>query len=182
MSPPRAGGKAKPKSNLASPSGAATHAVNKDDSNIDDDKTAEDRAEEKKKMDVMRKFYRNRHSSFLQALVAQKAKKEQDEQAVREAAEKKKQKITQKVLGDGSRIRSKVFEPTAALKDDHEEQVPASIALLQNLNATAKSTNVRSSSKQPRTIKRGNSVSSLSQAANAYNDTSTNVSSGLKRQ
>ena len=47
--------------------------MNKDDSHIDDDKTAEDRAEEKKKMDVMRKFYRNRHSSFLQALVAQKA-------------------------------------------------------------------------------------------------------------
>jgi len=89
------------------------------------------------------------------------------------------------VLGDGSRIRSKVFEPTAtALKDgtaDHEEQVPASIALLQNLNATAKSTKVRSSSKQPRTIKRGNSVSSLSHAEKAYNDTSTNVSSGQKR-
>jgi len=79
-SPPRASGKAKPRSNLASPSGAASHAITKDDSNIvDDDKTMEERAEEKKKMDVMRKFYRNRHSSFLQALVAQKAKKEQDE-------------------------------------------------------------------------------------------------------
>ena len=87
MSPPRVSGKAKPKSNLASPSGTA---MNKDESNIDDDKTAEDRAEEKKKMDVMRKFYRNRHSSFLQALVAQKAQKVQEEQAVKEAAEKKK--------------------------------------------------------------------------------------------
>ena len=34
----------------------------------DDDKTAEEKAEEKKKIDMMRKFYRNRHSSFLQAL------------------------------------------------------------------------------------------------------------------
>ncbi len=42
----------------------------------------------------MRKFYRNRHSSFLQALVEQKAKKEQETKAVKEAAEKKKQKVT----------------------------------------------------------------------------------------
>ncbi len=58
---------------LASPS-----AANKDntEANGEDDKTAEERAEEKKKIDMMRKFYRNRHSSFLQALVEQKAKKE----------------------------------------------------------------------------------------------------------
>ncbi len=136
-------------------------------------------------MDMMRKFYRNRHTSFLQALVEQKTKKEQEDKAVKEAAEKKKQKITQKVLGDGSRIRSKLFEPTAASKDEGEESgasVPATIAFLQNLNSTTKSTIVRSSSKQPRGLKRGNSVSSLSQAEKAYNDgTSTNVSSGQKR-
>ena len=51
---------------------------------VEDEKTSEEKAEEKKKMDMMRKFYRNRHSSFLQALAEQKAKKEQDEKAVRE--------------------------------------------------------------------------------------------------
>lgn len=39
---------------------------------MDDDKTSEEKREEKKKVDVMRKFYRNRHSSFLQALAEQK--------------------------------------------------------------------------------------------------------------
>ena len=42
----------------------------------DADKTEEEKVEEKKKFDMMRKFYRNRHTSFLQALAEQKAKKE----------------------------------------------------------------------------------------------------------
>ena len=42
----------------------------------DVENTEEDKAEEKKKFDMMRKFYRNRHTSFLQALAEQKAKKE----------------------------------------------------------------------------------------------------------
>lgn len=102
---------------------------------------------------------------------------------MKEAAEKKKQKVTQKVLGDGSRIRSKLFEPAANREETEDTpHVPAPIAFLQNLNSTTKSTIVRSSSKQPRALKRGNSVSSLSQAEKAYNDgTSTNVSSGQKR-
>ena len=41
-------------------------------------------------MDMMRKFYRSRHSSFLQALKDQKAKKEEDEKALHEKQEKKK--------------------------------------------------------------------------------------------
>ena len=44
--------------------------------NPDDEKTEEERADEKKKFDMMRKFYRNRHHTFLKALVEQKAKKE----------------------------------------------------------------------------------------------------------
>ncbi len=48
-------------------------------SNIEEEKTAEEKAEEKKKMDMMRKFYRNRHSSFLQALAQEKAQKEKEE-------------------------------------------------------------------------------------------------------
>jgi len=76
----------------------------------EEDKNADEKAEEKKKMDMMRKFYRNRHSSFLQALAEQKAKKELEEKAVKDKAEKKKLKATQKVLGDGSRIKSKLFD------------------------------------------------------------------------
>ena len=55
---------------------------------------------------------------------------------------------------------------------------------VKDFNATSKSTAsaiTRSQSKQTRTIKRGNSISSLSAAEKAYNDTSTNVSSGQKR-
>ena len=44
--------------------------------NNDVENTEEEKAEEKKKFDMMRKFYRNRHTSFLQALAEQKAKKE----------------------------------------------------------------------------------------------------------
>ena len=32
---------------------------------LQEEKTAEERAEEKKKMDMMKQFYRNRHASFL---------------------------------------------------------------------------------------------------------------------
>ena len=70
-------------------------------------------------MDMMRKFYRNRHSSFLQALAEQKAKKEQEEKAVREKEEKRKKQVTQKVLGDISQVRSKLFE--AQNKDEAED-------------------------------------------------------------
>ena len=44
--------------------------------NNDVENAEEEKAEEKKKFDMMRKFYRNRHTSFLQALAEQKAKKE----------------------------------------------------------------------------------------------------------
>ena len=39
-------------------------------------------------MEVMRKFYRNRHTSFLQALSENKNKKEKEEKALREAEER----------------------------------------------------------------------------------------------
>jgi len=72
-------------------------------------------------MDMMRKFYRNRYNSFLQALAEQKSKKEQEEKAIKEAAEKKKQKVTQKVLGDVSRVRSKLFDSQARTNEEMEE-------------------------------------------------------------
>ena len=53
---------------MASPR-ATQQAATKAAVNVDDDKTEEEKAEEKSKLDMMRKFYRNRHSSFLQALV-----------------------------------------------------------------------------------------------------------------
>lgn len=106
----------------------------------EEEKNAEEKAEEKKKMDMMRKFYRNRYSSFLQALTEQKAKKEAEEKAVREAAEKKKLKVAQKVLGDGSRIRSKLFEQPGAAKDEVEVQIPANLSNVKDLSATSKST------------------------------------------
>ena len=53
---------------------------------------------------MMRKFYRGRHASFLQALQQQKAKKEEEEKAKRDAEQKKKEKLKQKVIGDGSQI------------------------------------------------------------------------------
>ena len=59
----------------------------------------------------MRKFYRNRHTSFLQALSENKNKKEKEEKALREAEERLRLQVKQAVLGDGSRIRSKVFDP-----------------------------------------------------------------------
>ena len=43
---------------------------------------------------MMRKFYRNRYNSFLQGLAEQKAKKEKEEQAIKEKEEKRKAKIT----------------------------------------------------------------------------------------
>ena len=49
---------------MASPSSTQYNITN-NAVNEDDGKTEEERAEEKKKLDMMRKFYRNRHSSFL---------------------------------------------------------------------------------------------------------------------
>ena len=94
-------------------------------------------------MDMMRKFYRNRHTSFLQALVAQKAKKEQDEKAIKDKEEKRKQKVTQKVIGDGSRIKPKLYDPRAPIEEpDLFVPVPPVLAALNKnqLGSTSKST------------------------------------------
>ena len=63
---------------VKSPTSQVEAAVAADNSveNIEEEK------EEKKKFDMMRKFYRNRHTSFLQALAEQKAKKEQEDKAI----------------------------------------------------------------------------------------------------
>ena len=70
--PPRDGSQKPAHKNLGvtSPTTLARHSnnVNIQKQLIEDEKTDEEKAEEKKKVDMMRKFYRNRHSSFLQAL------------------------------------------------------------------------------------------------------------------
>lgn len=83
-------------------------------------KTPEEKAEEKKKMDLMRKFYRNRQSSLLQGLAQQKLKKEEADKAFKEAEEKKKLKVTQQVLGDVSRVRSKIFDSNKQTIEDDD--------------------------------------------------------------
>ena len=71
-SPPPRDGSQKPAfkgHGVTSPTTARhANAVNGQKLLIEDEKTDEEKAEEKKKVDMMRKFYRNRHSSFLQAL------------------------------------------------------------------------------------------------------------------
>ena len=67
---------------------------------------------------MLKKFFRNRHQSFLQALSQNKAKKEAEEKAEQEAKQKKKDKIKQKVIGDGSHIKAKVFDSAANTQAD----------------------------------------------------------------
>lgn len=91
------------------------------------------------------------------------------------------------MVGDGSQIRSKLFEPRAKQDEDSTlvQEVPTPLASLnaKQLNSTSKSTTSNTTKKQHRIINRGNSVSSLSQADKAYNDTTTvATSSGHKVQ
>ena len=125
---------------------------------------------------MMRQFYRNRHASFLQGLQDQKAKKEKDEQAIKQAEERKQQKIKQQVLGDESRIRSKFKEALAPMKSGDDNSfietnstqaattVPAALASLNKtqLNSTTKSNTSNSQQTSANNIRRGNSISSLS--------------------
>ena len=57
----------------------------------------------------MKKFYRNRHSSFLTVLAQQRSKKEDEEKASREAEEKKRAKLKAKVLA-GHDVKAKINE------------------------------------------------------------------------
>ena len=59
---------------------------------------------------MMRKYYRNRHHTFLAALVEQKKKTEEDQKIVLEIEAKKKAKTREKILGDPNKIKSKLFE------------------------------------------------------------------------
>jgi len=48
---------------------------------------------------MMKKYYRNRYTSFLQALAAKKVEEEKNAELAKEREEKKKRKLQEKVLG-----------------------------------------------------------------------------------
>jgi ribosomal protein L9 len=62
---------------------------------------------------MMRKFYRNRHTTFIKALLDQKKAKEEAEQEQRAKLEKRKQKLKEKVLANIQPNDSKVESSTA---------------------------------------------------------------------
>lgn len=77
-------------------------------------------------------------------------------------------KVKQKAVGDGSRIRSKVFETPVDIREESNDTnvvVPAALANLnaKNFNSTSKSTTTMTPSNTKRNMRRGNSVSSLTQ-------------------
>lgn len=86
------------------------------------------------------------------------------------------------MLGDDSRIKPKVFELKADCLENNEVMVPVALAGVTALDSTAKSTTVTKSVKisKSKSMRRGISVSSLSAAEIAYNDTSTLNSSKRK--
>ena len=55
--------------------------------------------EARKQREMMKKFYRNRYSSFLQAIAAKKAEEAKKEEADKLKKEKLKEKLKEKVLG-----------------------------------------------------------------------------------
>ena len=62
----------------------------------------------------MKKYYRNRHSTFLKALVEQKKKKEDEKEYSKKEEEKRRAKLKEKVLGN-TQIVSKFKEDPLAL-------------------------------------------------------------------
>ena len=58
----------------------------------------------------MRKFYRNRYSSFMAALTEKKKLEQEEHKQVKEHEEKRKRKIKEKVIGDAAAIKSKFME------------------------------------------------------------------------
>ena len=76
--------------------------------------------EEKKKRDMMKKFYRNRYSSFLSTLAGKKNAAQELENERKEAEVKKKEKIRTKALGDINQIKSKFMEERPAIPSAEE--------------------------------------------------------------
>ena len=70
-----------------------------------------DEEERQQKLAMMRKYYRNRHSTFIKTLLEQKKKKDEDREAQKQREEQKKQKVKDKVLAQMN-VRQEV-EPEA---------------------------------------------------------------------
>lgn len=89
-----------------------------DEENLTEEEQAV-RAEEKKKMDMMKKFYRNRYTSFIKTLAEQKSRKLQAEESLakKDAEAKKKEKIKSKVI-DASQIQSKFMQPKSLIQEE----------------------------------------------------------------
>jgi len=59
----------------------------------------DDKQEERKQKEMMKKYYRNRYTSFLQALATKKAEEVKELELQKEKEEKRKKKLMEKVLG-----------------------------------------------------------------------------------
>lgn len=65
----------------------------------------------------MKKYYRNRYTSFLQAIAAKKAEEEKNAELAKEKEEKRKRKLQEKVLGQ-NQISSKVYNTNEVHSED----------------------------------------------------------------
>lgn len=65
----------------------------------------------------MKKYYRNRYTSFLQAIAAKKAEEGKNAELAKEKEEKRKRKLQEKVLGQ-NQISSKVYNTNEPHSED----------------------------------------------------------------
>lgn len=105
---------------------------------------------------MMKKYYRNRYTSFLQALAAKKAEEEKNAELAKEREEKKKRKLQEKVLGQ-NQISSKVYN-TNEVQSDDEVDVRNPI-LAQSSGPSTKMTTTQSSNLGGKNPRRGSSIS-----------------------
>ena len=77
----------------------------------------DDKAEERKQKEMMKKYYRNRYTSFLQAIAAKKAEEGKNAELAKEKEEKRKRKLQEKVLGQ-NQISSKVYNTNEPHSED----------------------------------------------------------------
>ena len=103
-----------------------------------------------KKPELGQNFYLNRNATFLQELSEQKAKREQDIAALKEAEELRKQKLKLKILGSESKIKSKVFD------------VPSTATI--SYPVTDFQSRLRGPVLQNKAIQRGSSVSHITES------------------
>ena len=87
--------------------------------------------EEKKKHDIMKKYYRNRYHSFLKAIMEQNKKREEEMEAVRLKEEKRKAKLKEN-LGIVN-VQSRFMEDPS--KKESVEEIIVPPKSIQNVHA-----------------------------------------------